>query len=491
MRPIAELFSRLAHDTPDRVVIHAPAQGLAVRAAELWKGAVAFASLLQRQGVEPGRLLLLPTGNDPRTLVAWLACRIRGVVMMPVDRSTTVTERDQLLAAFHPVGSIERLEDASATASSAAGLTVMRNTSGGAAAFYPDAALLKLTSGSTGDPKAIRTTEAQLVADGLHIMAGMGIGPDDVQIGAIPLSHSYGIGCLVMPLLTQGTAIVLRDSFVPHEIPGDAATHGARIFCGVPFMFDHFVHHPPSSRWPSSLNWLISAGARLERRTQRRFRDTLGVAIHSFYGTSETGGIAFEATDIIDDEDDPAVSVGVPLPGVSVALRSIDEEDSSQGQIHVTSDAVASGYLATEGRDEGFVDGGFLTGDLGRIDADGRLCLTARVSTFVNVAGRKVQPEEVERVLRAMPGVAAAHVLGIADARRGELLVACVVPRGGAPSIFAVRQHCSRHLSPHKVPRWLVVVESMPITERGKLDRKQLEAIARASLAGTGSLDMS
>jgi acyl-CoA synthetase (AMP-forming)/AMP-acid ligase II len=102
----------------------------------------------------------------------------------------------------------------------------------------------------------------------------------------------------------------------------------------------------------------------------------------------------------------------------------------------------------------------------------------------VNVAGRKVQPEEVEQVLRLMPQVAEAHVLGVADARRGEMLVACLVPRGVAPTIFQVRQHCSRYLSPHKVPRWVVVLETMPVTDRGKRDHRRLRELAEASVAG-------
>ena len=89
--------------------------------------------------------------------------------------------------------------------------------------------------------------------------------------------------------------------------------------------------------------------------------------------------------------------------------------------------AVASGY--TDGDGGAFVDGGFLSGDRGAFDACGRLTLVGRVSSFVNVAGRKVQPDEVERVLRAMPGVDDVRVVAAADARRGQQLVACIVPR--------------------------------------------------------------
>ena len=96
--------------------------------------------------------------------------------------------------------------------------------------IYRGAAALKVTSGSTGLPKATFTRESQLVADTVHITTAMDIGPDDCQIAAIPISHAYGLGNLVMPLLLQGTAIVLREAFIPQQLHADATTYGARVF---------------------------------------------------------------------------------------------------------------------------------------------------------------------------------------------------------------------------------------------------------------------
>ena len=257
----------------------------------------------------------------------------------------------------------------------------------------------------------------------------MDIRPDDVQIAAIPLSDSYGIGNLVMPLLLQGTAICLRDAFVPQRIPDDARQFNARHLPGAPFMFDHLATHPPPGGWPPSLTRLVSAGAPLEPDVAERFRAAFGVKIHSFYGTSETGGIAF------DDDDGPAAKgfVGRALPGVEISLR--DEADEGGCRVHVRSAAVSSGYAGDEDADA-FVDGGFLTTDLAAFDANQGLVLRGRVSSFVNVAGRKVQPEEVERALREFPGVVEARVLGLEDRHRGERLVACLVLSGEHPSVL-------------------------------------------------------
>jgi acyl-CoA synthetase (AMP-forming)/AMP-acid ligase II len=339
---------------------------------------------------------------------------------------------------------------------------------------YTGTAVLKLTSGSTGAPKATLTSESQLIADGGQIIAAMDIRPSDVQIAAVPVSHSYGLGNLMLPLLLQGTAFVLRETFVPQTLPADARRYSARVFPGVPFMFEYFLANPPANGWPPSLGRLISAGAPLAATTIRAFHTRYQVKIHSFYGASETGGIAYDADDDVDD----TATVGRPLPGVTVTLR----HDHSGGErVHVTSAAIANGYSDDGG--DAFVDGGFLTGDYGSWDAWGRLILVGRASAFVNVAGRKVQPDEVELVLRAMPGIADSRVIAADDERRGQQIVACVVvERGSDVSARAVRRFCAARLAPHKIPRAIIFVDEIPLTARGKTDRAALDGLVRARL---------
>jgi len=337
--------------------------------------------------------------------------------------------------------------------------------------------VLKLTSASTGLPKAVLATEAQLIADGTQIAGAMGIEARDTQIAVIPLSHSYGLGVLLMPLLLQGTAIVLRESFVPHQLPTDARRFNARIFPGVPFMFQYFIANPPVDGWPPSLQRLISAGAPLPHTTVWEFHEQFGVKIHSFYGTTETGGIAFDNS----EEIAAATPVGLPLPGVTITLRDDADVPAGAGRIHVSSPAVADGYLDRE--DDEFDPEGFLTGDYGTIDALGRLTLAGRLSSFVNVAGRKVQPEEVEHVLRSMPGVEDVRVLAAPDARRGQQIVACVVAdRSSRVNMLSLRQFCAAQLAAHKIPRTVIFLDAIPLTSRGKTDRTALDAIVRAQL---------
>jgi long-chain acyl-CoA synthetase len=221
----------------------------------------------------------------------------------------------------------------------------------------------------------------------------------------------------------------------------------------------------------------------LESEAAERFRARFGIKIHPFYGTSETGGIAFDASDA------PAADgvVGTTLPGVTVAFVPHDGAPEGTGRVLVRGPAVIQSY-ADNVDAESFVDGGFLTGDLGSLDAIGRLVLAGRVSSFVNVAGRKVQPDEVERVLRAYDGITDVRVLGVADQRRGEQLVACVVVSGTRPSVMALRQFCGGRLASHKIPRAFVFVDAIPLTERGKTDRVRLRQTVVAALAAQADM---
>lgn len=478
---IADSFDRLRRAAPDRILVFLPAAGSALTTTDLSDLADGVSAALDAAAVNPRALLCAAVGNRPGYLAALLACRRRQQTLLPLDGSTAPAEIGAAAAQFgaaaillpapHVIAGYARLTP------TAGGLTLAHADRDPGDSRHGDAALLKMTSGSTGTPRATLTPESALVADSRTLMAAMGVGADDLQIAAIPLSHAYALGNLVLPLFMQGTPIVLRDAFVPQRLPDDARRYGARVFPGVPFMFEHFATHPPADGWPASLRTLISAGAPLQASVAARFRALFGVKVHPFYGTSETGGISYDAG------DEPAVDgvVGTPLPGVTVTLLPHDGAPPDGGRVHVRGPAVIDGYA--DGSDaDSFVSRGFLTGDLGSFDARGQLTLSGRVSSFVNVAGRKVHPEEVERVLRTHPDITDVRVIGVADPRRGQQLVACLVVAGGRPSVVALRQFCAAHLASHKIPRAFVVMDEIPLTERGKTDRGRLAAAVAAAL---------
>jgi acyl-CoA synthetase (AMP-forming)/AMP-acid ligase II len=482
---LLERFRRIVTDAADRPLIYRAAFGDVLTAGDLWDRAEYLQRLIANHAA-PARPILSLCGNAASGISLLLAARRLEMPVLPVDLGATGAEVESLLRRFQPgliVGALTALpSQVREPVALDEGLGFVRLEIAADSPCVPqEVAVMKLSSGSSGPPRATLTSDANLVADGTSIIEAMDIRAEDVQIAFIPLSHAYGLGNLVLPLLLQATAIVTREGFAPQQFPQDAVRYGASMFPGVPFMFDHLAEHLSPDRWPPSVTRLISAGAPLEAPTVQRFHRKFGLKIHSFYGTTETGGICYD--------DDPAIdvrpTVGRPMPGVQVTLHPHDATSPTAGRVHVAGAAVVSGYLAdpvavadTEDTSP-FLGGGFLTGDIGAFDARGHLTLQGRVSSFVNVAGRKVQPKEVEDVLRQAPGVADVRVVGAPDPRRGEQLVACVVVSSDRVEPAVLREFCSARLASFKVPRQYVFLDRIPLTERGKTDRLRLDAIVR------------
>ena len=483
MSALVTRFAHLCEAQPERKLIHVPAERRSLTTTDVWRAHLAYSDAFRSTGLQPGQLLVLAVGNRVSLVPLFLAARSCGLAVAAVDGGTTAAELTHLVEHFEAAAAVAPITEAPPLGSpqAIAGDLALVTSPGTVPPAYAGVALLKLTSGSTGLPKATRNTDAQLITDSEQIVRGMGIGCDDTQIAVIPLSHAYGTSVILVPLLLQGTPIVLRESFVPQQLPADAAVYGARVFAGVPYMFEYFLSNRPPAGWPATLRTLISAGAPLPRETVRAFAAAYGLKIHTFYGATESGGITYDAS----DEVHPFDTVGTPLPGVTVTLRADNEAPAGGTRVHVRSAGVACGYVDDAG--ESFCDGGFLTGDYGTFDEQGRLRLTGRVSTFINVAGKKVQPREVEEALRQMPGVRDVRVMSAADPQRVERVVAClIVDRATAADVttLAVRRFCSSRLAAYKIPRTVLCLDAMPLTPRGKTDRRALEALVRARIAG-------
>ncbi len=172
--------------------------------------------------------------------------------------------------------------------------------------------LIKLTSGTSGAPRAILFTAAQLEADCEHVCKAMGLGEDDVNFGVIAFSHSYSFSNLITPLLCRGIPLVAAQDALPRAVLAGVAASGATVLPAVPAVF-HALSGV-EGRMPG-LRLCISAGAPLRPETARAFRERFGIKVHTFYGASECGGIAYDASD---DEISTPGFVGRTMPGVRI-----------------------------------------------------------------------------------------------------------------------------------------------------------------------------
>lgn len=478
-----ECFQRTCHDRGSAVAVRNLADGRSVTFAEMYAQYQAVGRALRELRVGPGAPVVTRVGNDSVFFPLFAACMSAGAALVALGEATD-EEAASVVASCEAAAIVTERPLPGASANSVSiggGVQIVSLRSPRRAEVYADSAVLKLTSGSTDLPKAALAGIQHLVSDGRHVIEAMGIGPHDINLACIPLSHSYALGNIVMPLLLQGTAVALRQSFNPLQFPDDVRAAGATVFPGVPFMFHRF-RTLDFDRLPPCLRLLITAGARIDLATVRWVHDRLGRKVHSFYGSSETGGITYDDSDEVPD----VLHVGRPMPETTVEIR--DPDTAGAGRIVVSGTAVAPAYAGhgpvraagprgPAATDSGFVGGSFITSDVGYLDAGGRLVMTGRVSPIVNVAGRKVDPAEVERVLTELPGVVDARVVGTACDRRGQQLVAFVVSEAGLNSV-TLRQQCARLLSTHKIPRRFIFLDQLPTDARGKMDRRVLEALA-------------
>jgi len=395
--------------------------------------------------------IAIQIGNDPAWPALILSVWKKGLSAVPLEGDLTSQRREKLEAL--------------------AGATLRVEQGAGELRFIPLAPrfpapavdFLKATSGTTGEPRLIRFTAAELLADCDNICASMGITNGDRNYGVISFGHSYGFSNLITPLLATGVPLVAASDKLPRPLRAGLEASGATVFPAVPALLRSLAEIVPA---PHRLRLCISAGAPLPAETSRRFHEQWNLKVHSFYGSSECGGICYDAGDELPEVDG---YVGAPLDGVAIRLK----ETSIPSPIEIQSRAVGEGYYPEE--DPSILGGGaFHPADLLSPLGNG-FAIAGRMSDLINVGGRKVNPAEIERVLRLSPSVRDVVVLGVPAAARGEEIAACVV---GEIREAELLQLCSRHLPAWQAPRRWCFLEKIPVNARGKISRADLRALA-------------
>jgi long-chain acyl-CoA synthetase len=407
---------------------------------------------------DAGDVIAIQIGNHPDWPSIFLACLRKQLVVVPLEQSISEQERGvalkvcgakSVVSAAVSGGSPEVLPLSTAAAKTRRD----RNPS----------ALLKLTSGTTAAPRAIRFRSQQLLADCEQICDTMGITGDDLNFGVIPISHSYGFSNLLTPLLARGVPMALSQDRLPRAVLGDLARTNASVFPGMPVFYQAFCDMNNLPALPR-LRLCISAGAPLTAGIAERFHTRFQLSIHSFYGSSECGGICYDRGGTHFEDG----FVGEPMQGVDLEMAD-QEADSSQ--VRVRSAAVGDGYFP-EPDEERLGGGVFVPDDILARHGLG-FKIVGRVSDVINVAGKKVNPAEVEAQILRFPGVREAIAFGRKSARRNEEVAACVVAN---PSVreSELREFCRAGLSGWQVPKRIFLVDQIPVNERGKTNRREL-----------------
>jgi amino acid adenylation domain-containing protein len=347
-----------------------------------------------------------------------------------------------------------------------------------------DLAAIVYTSGSTGDPKGVMLTHRNMLAACTSIASYLALREDEVILNVLPLAFDYGLYQMIMAFRT-GARLVLERSFAfPAQILGLIADERVTGLPGVSTIFSMLSGLKSIKEHDlSSIRYVTNTGAALPVKHIRLLQDLLPAArIYSMYGLTECKRCTFLPPEDIDRKP---LSVGIAIPNTEMWI--VDEDDRRVGpgvvgQLVIRGATVMRGYWGKPEATARKLRAGPLpgeqvlyTGDYCRIDAEGYLYFIGRSDEIIKSRGEKVAPKEVENVLMDIPGVREAAVIGVPDELLGQAVKAFVViEQGRTLGEKQLQKECQRRLESFMVPKWIVIVPSLPRTNTAKLDKGAL-----------------
>ncbi|MFF0559545.1 long-chain fatty acid--CoA ligase [Streptomyces sp. NPDC004266] len=475
-------------------------EGRAIDYAELHERCTRLAHALRGAGVARGDRVAFLGPNHPAYLETLFATGLLGAVFVPLNARLAVPELLHQLTDSGSAVLVHAGQPAGRTAELAAGaaLATVLAVDGGPGVPYEellaasstepvdeevgheDVCLIMYTSGTTGRSKGAVLTHGNIVWNSLNVLVDTDLAGDEVALVAAPLFHTGALNMSCLPVLLKGGTVLLEASFDAGRALRLIERHRVTCMFGVPTMYDAMAAAPG---WAdadlTSLRGLLCGGAPVPGRTTRAYLDR-GLAFVQGYGMTETapGALILDRT----DSASRAGSAGVPhfFTDVRVLLPSGEEAaPGEKGEVVVAGPNVTPGYWnLPEATAAAFRDGGrFRSGDVATVDEDGYVRLVDRLKDMIISGGENIYPAEVEDALLGHPDVAEAAVIGVPDARWGEVGRAVVVTRAGATVTEGeLIAHLEGRLARYKIPKSVVLAPDLPRNAAGKLLKAPIRA---------------
>jgi malonyl-CoA/methylmalonyl-CoA synthetase len=416
------------------------------------------AARLAAEGVEPGARVALKAEKSAEAIVVYLAALKVGAVYLPLNAAYTDVEAAYFLGDAEPAVFIT---DPPAFVAEAAAFEPLAKT---VARQDSDLAALIYTSGTTGRSKGAMLTHGALAANALALHEAWGFTSDDVLLHALPIFHVHGLFVALHCALLSGGPMIWLPKFADDQVL--AALPRATVVMGVPTFYTRLLASPGfTADLSANIRVFICGSAPLLPSTFAEFEKRTGKPILERYGMSEAVIIT---TNPLDGER-IAGSVGYPLPGVELRVGGGEET----GVIEIRGPSVFSGYwrMPQKTAEEFTADGFFITGDVGRRDAGGRVWISGRAKDLIISGGYNVYPKEVELVLDEMAGVIESAVIGLPHPDFGEGVVAVVQGVGDEAAMTA---QARLSLAAYKAPKRIVFVDELPRNAMGKVQKNLL-----------------
>ncbi|NUH64670.1 malonyl-CoA synthase [Sulfitobacter sp. S0837] len=488
------LFGRHAgQHTP---FLHLP-DGGTVTHAEFLSRAARFAHVLSDLGLQAGDRLAVQIDKSADALAVYAACAQAGIIFLPLNPAYTADEvryfvTDSGAAAF--VCQPARRDEMELVAKEAGAKLETLDTQGegslaeradGAddnfetvARSADDLAAFLYTSGTTGRSKGAMLTQDNLLSNAKTLVDLWRFTPDDVLLHALPIFHTHGLFVATNVTLVAGGAMI----FLPKLDVDQLIEHmpHATALMGVPTFYTRLLDDPRFTRdVAANMRLFISGSAPLLAETHAAFEERTGHRILERYGMTETN---MNTSNPYAGER-RAGTVGFPLPDVELKITDPKTgetlPDGEIGSIEVRGPNVFKGYwqmpekTAQELREDGF----FITGDLGRRDADGYVTIVGRDKDLIISGGYNIYPKEVELLLDDQPGVLESAVIGVPHPDFGESVVAVLVAKRGAElDLDQITADLGGALAKFKQPRKLIVLPELPRNTMGKVQKNMLRA---------------
>lgn len=516
----ADVLGERARLTPSKLALVDVTTGARLTYAELDARAVTGAGVLRRQlRLAKGERFGILASNRLEYLDFVFAAGKSGAVMVPLGTRLTAHELQHIVAdsgmsvlvyddafadtiqALRPQVSIERYVSldrlaaegdrsyAALRASEAsAGQPFIRERCG-----PEDLYALLYTSGTTGRPKGVMIPHRMVAWNGYNTVACWQLREDEVTPIFTPLYHAGGLGAFLVPIVTIGATVVLHKGFEPSEVWRTIVAERCTVVLGVPTIWKILMEAPEFATADlSSVRAFMCGGAPLPEYIAQAYQ-ARGVVFKQGYGLTEVGVNCFAMT--IDDSLRRRGSIGKPLMMTEATLvdeQGVQVPGGEVGELLLRGPHVSRGYWNNPDATAAALDpdGWFHTGDLARMDTDGFFYIAGRRKDMFISAGVNVYPAEIEAELLQHAAIADAAVVGIPHDTWGEVGVAYVVPRGGQTvSSGDLADFLEGRLARYKIPKEFVMLDALPRTAYGKVQRTHLQQhYARAAAARTKPL---
>jgi len=431
--------------------------GRSVSYAALEAGASQVAGHLVAQGVRPGERVGLQAEKSVEAVIFYLGVLKAGAVFLPLNPAYTSSEVDYFVSDAEPRVFVTDAQAFVADAQKALPLNQAAPRSDS------DLAALIYTSGTTGRSKGAMLSHGNLAANAAALHEIWGFSSRDVLLHALPIFHVHGLFVALHCAFLSTCTMVWLAKFDDAQVLAGLQT--STVMMGVPTFYTRLLGNPQFSRdRVKHMRLFISGSAPLLESTFAEFEARAGMQILERYGMSEA--VIITSNPRL-GERIPG-TVGYPLPGVELRI-----DGDETGVIQIRGPSVFSGYwrMPDKTAEDFTADGFFITGDVGRQDADGRLSITGRAKDLIISGGYNVYPKEIELVLDELGGVTESAVVGVPHPDFGEGVVAVVIGSGDEALMI---DECRRQLAPYKSPKRIVFVDELPRNAMGKVQKNLL-----------------